>query len=83
MLQCTRQSQLPESHPSVVIGTKEGTAKAITTKVGSGVTNMVLKNADGSDFMSINDYPIKDLLAAVLQGVDHPHTANVLSQLPT
>jgi hypothetical protein len=39
-----------------VISAKEGAAKAITAKVGSDVTNVVLKTADGSDFRSIDDW---------------------------
>jgi hypothetical protein len=64
-----------------VIRAKEGTAKAITVKVGTDVTDAVLKNADGSDFKSIDDWQLKDVLAAIVQGADHPNTANVLNQL--
>jgi len=37
-----------------VIGAKEGAAEAITAKVGSDVTDAVLKTADGSDLRSID-----------------------------
>jgi hypothetical protein len=50
-------------------------------KVGTDVTNSILKSADGNDFFSIDDYQLKDVIAAVLQGADRPKTANVLAQL--
>jgi len=64
-----------------VIGAKEGAAKAITTKVGTNVTDAVLKTADGSDFKSIDDWQLEDVLAAVVQGADRPNTAGMLTQL--
>lgn len=62
-----------------VIGMKEDIAEAITMKVGSNITNRVLKTVNGTEFWSIDNYQIDDLLAAVLQGADQPGTANVLS----
>ena len=50
-------------------------------KVGTDVTDSVLKSADGDDFRSIDDYQLEDVIAAVLQGADHPNTADVLTQL--
>jgi hypothetical protein len=64
-----------------VIGAKEGAAEAITAKVGSDVTDAVLKTADGSDFRSIDDWLLEEVLAAVVQGADRPNSTDVLSQL--
>lgn len=64
-----------------VIGAKEGAAEAITAKVGSDVTDAVLKNADGSDLRSIDDWLLEEVLAAVVQGADRPNSSDVLAQL--
>jgi hypothetical protein len=64
-----------------VIGTKEGAAEAITAKVVSDITNAELKIANGPDFRSIDDWLLKEVLAAVVQGADHPNSTDVLSQL--
>ena len=63
-----------------VIGAKEGAAEAITNKVGSDITDTVLKTADGSDFKGVDDYQLEDLLTAVLQGADRPSTTDILEQ---
>ena len=64
-----------------VIGAKEGAAEAITAKVGSDVTDAVLKTADGSDLRSIDDWLLEEVLAAVVQGADRPNSSDVLAQL--
>jgi hypothetical protein len=58
------------------IGTKEGAAEAITAKVGLDFTNAVLKTADGSDFRSIDDWLLEEVLAAVVQGADRPNSSS-------
>ena len=63
-----------------VIGAKEGAAEAITNKVGSDITDTILKTADGSDFKGVDDYQLEDLLNAVLQGADRPSTTDILKQ---
>jgi hypothetical protein len=44
-------------------------------KVGTDVTNSILKSADVNDFFSIDDYQLKDVITAVLQAIGryHPH----------
>jgi hypothetical protein len=64
-----------------MIRAKEGAIKAITMKVGTDVTDAVLKAADGSNFKSIDDWQLKDVLATVMQGADRPNTADILTQL--
>jgi hypothetical protein len=66
-----------------VIGAIEGTAKAITAKVSSDVTNAILQTADGSDFKSTDNWQLKEVIATVVQGADRPNTADVLSHLLT
>ena len=65
----------------MVIGAKEGVAAAITSNVGNDVTHTILKTADGLDYKGIDDYQIKDLLNAVIQGTDRPSTTNILELL--
>ena len=64
-----------------VIGAKEGTVEAITAKVGSNITDAVLHTADGSDFESIDDWQLEEVITAIVQGADRPNTAGVLSHL--
>jgi hypothetical protein len=68
-----------------VIGAKEGFVKAVTNKVGTDITDSVLKTADGSDYKEVDDYQLEDLLDAVLQGADCPSMTEVLKLvgLPT
>ena len=64
-----------------VIGAKEGATEAITEKVGSDITDAVLRTADGTDYRSINDYELHDIVNAAIQGADRPNTSDVLEQL--
>ena len=64
----------------VVIGAKEGATEAITNKVGSDITDTMLKTADGSAFKGVDDYQLEDLLNAMLQGADRPSTTDILEQ---
>ena len=45
------------------------------------ITDAILKMVDGSDHHSIDDYQLADILAAIMQGADHPNMADVLKQL--
>jgi hypothetical protein len=65
----------------VVIGANEGTTEAILAKVGSDITDAVLRTADESDFKSIDDWQLKEVIATNFQGADCPNTADVLSHL--
>ena len=64
-----------------MIAAKEGTAEAIKEKIGTDVTDAVLKTADGSDFKSIDDWQLEDILATLIQGAARPNTADVFNQL--
>ena len=62
-------------------GAKAGAVEAISTKVGTNIMDSILKSADGANISSIDDYQLKDVFVAVLQGGDHPNTADILVQL--
>lgn len=66
-----------------VIGVKEAIAEAITSKFGANITNSVLRTADGSDFKSVNEWVVEELLDAIRQGADRPTTAEIHNQLGT
>lgn len=63
------------------IGAKEGAAEAITEKVGSDITDHVLRNADGNDYKGVDDYTLHDILEAVMAGAIRPNLASVLEQV--
>ena len=47
-----------------MIGAKEGVVKAITTLVGTNITDSVIRTSDG-DFKSVDDYTVHEVLQAV------------------
>ena len=63
------------------IGAKEGAAEAITEKVGSDITDSVLRNTDGKDMKGVDEWSLFDVLNAAKQGAIRPNTADILSQL--
>ena len=63
------------------MGSKEGFTEAITAKVGSAITDPILRTADGSDYKGVNEYDLADITAAVLQGADRPRSGDVLTIL--
>ena len=64
-----------------VIGAKEGSATAITYKVGSDVSNIVLRTVNGDYFKVIDDYKLHKIVSAEITGADRPATNTVLEQL--
>ena len=64
-----------------VIGTKGGVVEAVTKLVGSNITDAILQTADGSDFKSINDYTLYEVMKVAINGADRPTTNDVLEQL--
>eukprot|EP00956_Cyclotella_meneghiniana_P040226 scaffold189832_cov70-Cyclotella_meneghiniana.AAC.1 len=62
------------------IGAKEGAAEAITNKVGSDITDSVLRNADGNDNKSVDEYTLYEVLQAAIQGAIRPTMTEILSQ---
>jgi hypothetical protein len=65
----------------LVIGTKEGVAKAITKLAGSNVTKAILRTDNGSDHKSINNFTLFEVLKSTINGANQPSTNNVLEQL--
>jgi hypothetical protein len=43
---------------SSVIGAKEGVTEGVTLKVGSNITDSILRTPDGSDHKSVDDYTL-------------------------
>jgi hypothetical protein len=56
-----------------VIGAKEGVVKAVLKLVGSNITDAILRTADGSDFKSIDDYTLYEVMkVAIDRATDRP-----------
>ncbi len=51
-----------------VIGAKVGIVEALSKLVGSDITNVVLRTADGSDHKSINDFTLYEVMKVVIDG---------------
>jgi len=64
-----------------IIGAKEGVVKAVSKLVGSNITDTILRTADGSDFKSIDDYTLYEVMKVAIDGADRPTTNDVLEQL--
>ncbi len=64
-----------------VIGTKEGIVEAVSKPVSSDITDAILRTADGSDFKSIDDYTLYEVMKVAIDGADRPTTNDVLEQL--
>ena len=64
-----------------VIGTKEGAASAITDKVDSNVTNIVLHTVNGDEFKEIDNYKLHKIVRAEITRTDRQATNTVLEQL--
>jgi hypothetical protein len=57
-----------------VIGAKEGVVEAVSKLVGSDITDAILRTADGSDFKSIDDYTLYEVMKVAIDGADRPTT---------
>ena len=65
----------------LVIGAKEGATDAINAKVGTRVTDTVLRTTDGTDYTSVDKYKLHLLVAAILQATDHLRIRSVRKNL--
>lgn len=63
------------------IGAKEGAAEAITQKVGSDITDSVLRNIDGNDNKGVDEYTLYEIIEAAKQGAIRPGTGDILQQV--
>jgi len=64
-----------------IIGAKEGVVDAVSKLVSSDITNAILQTADGSDFKSIDDFTLYEVMKVAIDGADRPTTNDVLEQL--
>jgi hypothetical protein len=63
-----------------LIGAKEGIVEALTTFVGTNITNTILCQADG-DFKGMDKYNLHELLKAAVDRADRPPATDILDQL--
>ena len=63
-----------------MIGAKEGVVKAITTLVGTNITNSVLQTSNG-DFKSVDNYTLHKVLQAAFENADRPPVVEILEQI--
>eukprot|EP00804_Cyclotella_cryptica_P021311 CCRYP_001567-RA/>CCRYP_001567-RA protein AED:0.72 eAED:0.63 QI:0/0/0/0.75/0.33/0.25/4/0/578 len=63
------------------MGAKQQAAEAIIIKLGSNITNAILKIANGSDYSNVDDYQLADLITAISQSANHPNTSDILVHL--
>jgi hypothetical protein len=63
-----------------LIGAKEGILKALTTFVGTNITDTILRRADG-DFKGLDKYTLHELLKAAVNGADRLPATDILDQL--
>ena len=62
------------------IGVKEAIAAGITAIVGESITNPILRTPDGTDFKTVDDYDLADLLQAVAAGAERPEATTIRRQ---
>jgi hypothetical protein len=65
----------------LVIGAKEGVAKAITKLVGNNITNAILRTTNGSDHKSIDNFTLFEVMKSAIDGANQPSTNDLLEQL--
>ena len=63
-----------------LIGAKEGVVEALTTFVGTNITNAVLRQAYGG-YKDLNEYTLQELLKAAINGANRPPATYVLTHL--
>ena len=63
-----------------VIGVKEAIAATITSIAGAQITNPILRTTDGSDFWTVEEYNLHQLLSAVKGGAERP-SATAIRQM--
>ena len=63
-----------------LIGAKEGVVKALTTFVGTNITDTVLRLADG-DYKGLDKYTLHKIIQAAINRANGPPVTNVLTQL--
>ena len=69
------------ANKQAIIGAKLGATEAIVAAAGKAVTDSVLRLSDGSDYKSVDDYQLKDLMEAVMLGASRPLVHDIVQQL--
>ena len=62
-----------------VVGTKQGVVSALRTIVGAHIIDKIAKTADGSDFVSIDDYTLNDVIKCAIEHATRPEIEDVLA----
>ena len=63
-----------------VIVVKEAVAEGIIALVVEAIMNPVLQTADGRDFRGVNEYHLRQLYTAIMEGADRPEATNIRRQ---
>ena len=63
------------------IGAKEGATEALVAKVGTHITDPVLRSVDGNYYKGVDEYELADVVEAARAGADHPSITAILDQL--
>ena len=63
------------------IGVKEAIASAITTISWAQITNPILRTTDGSDFRTVDEYNLHQLLSAVKGGAKRPSATDIQQRM--
>ena len=63
------------------IGVKEGMAKEITARVGTSITNPILRHPDGVRMKKVDEYLLHQLVAAVMEGAERPSPIEIRKQI--
>ena len=59
------------------IGVKEAIAAAITFIIGAQITNPILRTIDGSDFQTVDEYELHQLISAIKGGSEQPSSTAI------
>ena len=63
------------------IGAKEGATEALVAKVGTHITDPVLRSVDGNYYKGVDEYELADVVEAARAGADHPSITAILDLL--
>ncbi len=66
-----------------IVGTKEGVIKSLIRIVGGGVLDAITMSPDGSDYRSIDDYTLHELMQVAIDHASRPEVDDVRDMLMT
>ena len=64
-----------------IVGTKEGVIKSLIRIVGGGVLDAITMSPDGSDYRSIDDYTLHELMQVAIDHASRPEVDDVREML--